>query len=245
MSVDHLANVRRTCGKFIGEQIEIDPQSKEFKEISWEPSSMQIHSTELIFRGDVTLPFEIASLRTPCEFFSYFVTDQFLIDVTDQTNLYAKKSNPQTNFILNMIELKKYIGILIFMSVYNYPNVRSYWGRYSFDAIQSAMTVNRFEEIRRYIHFADSSKMPDKSDSDYDVLYKIRPVIDHFNERFSSIPMLQRLCVDEQMCATKMKATNIRQYMPNKPHKWGFKLFVLCDSNGFSYAFEIYTGITS
>lgn len=30
--------------------------------------------------------------------------------------------------------------------------------------------------------------------------------------------------------------------MPNKPHKWGIKLFVLCDSNGFAYRFEIYNG---
>lgn len=32
------------------------------------------------------------------------------------------------------------------------------------------------------------------------------------------------------------------QYMPNKPHKWGTKLFNLCDTSGFSYAFEIYSG---
>lgn len=30
--------------------------------------------------------------------------------------------------------------------------------------------------------------------------------------------------------------------MPNKPHKWGIKLFVLCDSNGFAYRFEVYNG---
>lgn len=241
LSVEELANVRRTCGNFIGKQIEIDPQSNEFKKILWEQSSLQINSTELIFQGDIILPPEIACLRTPCEFFSYFVTDTFLIEVTNQTNLYGKNSN--ANFEIDMIELKKFIGILIFMSVYKYPNVRSYWGRYGFDAIQSTMTVNRFEEIRKHIHFADSSKIPERGDPDYDMLYKIRPIINHFNDRFSSVPMIQRLCVDEQMCATKMKSTNIRQYMPNKPHKWGFKLFVLCDSTGFSYAFEVYTGM--
>jgi len=30
--------------------------------------------------------------------------------------------------------------------------------------------------------------------------------------------------------------------MPAKPHKWGFEFFVLCDSKGFSYQFEIYSG---
>lgn len=242
VSVDSLIDVRSNCGTFIGESANIDPQSNEFKKISWEQSKLQLYSSQLTFRGNTSLPDEIAFLRTPCEFFSYFVTDQFLIEITNQTNLYAKKRNAKTTFTVDMIELKKYIGILVFMSVYKYPNERSYWGRYGFDLIRSAMTVNRFEEISRYIHFADGSKVPKKGSSDYDALHKFRPVIDHFNKRFSSVPMLPRLCVDEQMCATKMKATNIRQYMPNKPHKWGFKLFVLCDSTGFSYAFEIYTG---
>jgi len=43
------------------------------------------------------------------------------------------------------------------------------------------------------------------------------------------------------MCSTK--ARNIlKQYMPNKPHMWGYKLFVLCDYKGYSYNLEVYTG---
>lgn len=61
------------------------------------------------------------------------------------------------------------------------------------------------------------------------------------NARFDSIPKTARLCVDEQMCSTKI-VHHLRQYMPNKPHKWGVKLFVLCDSHGFAYRFEIYNG---
>ncbi|XP_050337616.1 piggyBac transposable element-derived protein 3-like isoform X1 [Bactrocera neohumeralis] len=30
--------------------------------------------------------------------------------------------------------------------------------------------------------------------------------------------------------------------MPNKPHKWGIKFFVLCDTSGFAYRFEVYNG---
>lgn len=242
ISVENLVNVRNKNTILVDEPTEIDPQSNEFEKISWEQSNLQYHSNEFKFRGAESLPFEISSLRTPCDFFSYFVTDTLLDELVDQTNLYAKQIKPKADFKVSVIEMKKYIGILIFMSVYNYPNVRSYWRRYGFDAIRSTMPVNRFEEIRRYIHFTDGSKIPTKEDPEYDVLFKIRPVINHFNDRFSSVPMIQRLCVDEQMCPTKMKATNIKQYMPAKPHKWGFNFFVLCDSTGFSHAFEIYTG---
>lgn len=111
-----------------------------------------------------------------------------------------------------------------------------------FEEIRNAMIRNKFDEIRSNLHFRDTSCIPKKGESGYDVLYRVRPLIDHFNKRFGSVPMLPRLCVDEQMCSTKMTGTSIRQYMPNKPHKWGFKLFVLCDTAGFSYAFEVYTG---
>lgn len=43
------------------------------------------------------------------------------------------------------------------------------------------------------------------------------------------------------MCSTKMRH-HLRQYMPNKPHKWWIKLFVLCDSSGYAYQFEVYNG---
>ena len=33
---------------------------------------------------------------------------------------------------------------------------------------------------------------------------------------------------------------SIKQYKPKKPHKWGFKVFVLSGVSGFSYNFEVY-----
>lgn len=244
MLVNQLSDVQTDCGAFIGESNNINPQSSEFKDISWNKIGLQIQSSEVDFIGNDSMPVEVSSLRTPYDFFSYFVPDTFLSEVANQSNLYARQRNSKTEFSVNVLDLKKYIGILFFMSVYRYPNVRSYWSRYVFQPIHSSMTVNRFEEIRRYMHFSDNQQLPPSDSPDYDVLYKIRPVVNHFNARFSAIPMLQRLCVDEQMCATKMTGSKIRQFMPNKPHKWGFKLFVLCDSSGFSYGFEIYSGKT-
>ena len=34
----------------------------------------------------------------------------------------------------------------------------------------------------------------------------------------------------------------MKQCNPKKPHKWGFKVFVLSGVSGFSYKFEIFTG---
>lgn len=67
-------------------------------------------------------------------------------------------------------------------------------------------------------------------------------VINYYHNRIAaSIPLEQKLSVDEQLCATKARH-HLKQYMPAKPHKWGYKLFFLCGVSGFSYNFEIYTG---
>jgi len=36
---------------------------------------------------------------------------------------------------------------------------------------------------------------------------------------------------------------SMRQYIRNRPTKWGFKLWVQCDStNGYTYKFSVYRG---
>ncbi|XP_054083828.1 piggyBac transposable element-derived protein 1-like isoform X1 [Zeugodacus cucurbitae] len=157
-------------------------------------------------------------------------------------NLYAKQKDISSKFCIDHQELRKFLGILLFTSVYRFPNSRSYWGQYGLDPIRLSMTCNRFEEIRNHLHFNNDASRIEKGQPGYDLLYKIRPLVKHFNQRFSSVPMRQRLCVDEQMCATKMSGNPVRQYMPAKPHKWGAKLFVICDSFGYSYSFEVYCG---
>ncbi|KAL3223997.1 hypothetical protein MRX96_027064 [Rhipicephalus microplus] len=47
--------------------------------------------------------------------------------------------------------------------------------------------------------------------------------------------------VDEQIVQFKGRSS-LKQYVPSKPHKWGYKIFVLCDTHGLVYDFSIYTG---
>lgn len=34
----------------------------------------------------------------------------------------------------------------------------------------------------------------------------------------------------------------MKQYLPSKPHKWGYKIFSFCGVDGMMYDFEVYTG---
>lgn len=88
------------------------------------------------------------------------------------------------------------------------------------------MPLAKFEKIRHYIHFNDNYKHIPRNSPGHDRLHKLRPVVDHQNKKFITIPLEPTISVDEQM----------------KPHKWGFKLCVLAGISGFSYRFEIYSG---
>lgn len=75
--------------------------------------------------------------------------------------------------------------------------------------------------------------LPSYSDSDQ--LYK------NLTESFAAIPLEQYLCVDEQICSTKDR-NNLKIYYPKKPHKWGYKIYVLSVVSGFAYKIEPETG---
>lgn len=47
--------------------------------------------------------------------------------------------------------------------------------------------------------------------------------------------------MDEQTVPFK-GTSSLKQYNPTKLQKWGYKLFMLCDSNGLTHNFEVYTG---
>jgi len=49
------------------------------------------------------------------------------------------------------------------------------------------------------------------------------------------------LSIDEQMVPFKGRSS-LKQYLPKKPHKWGYTIFVLSGNSGFAYDLEVYTG---
>ncbi|XP_047105236.1 piggyBac transposable element-derived protein 2-like [Schistocerca piceifrons] len=103
------------------------------------------------------------------------------------------------------------------------------------------MTVNQYEQIRKFLHFNDNSAMIPRGEKGHDRLFKIRPIIELMRSRFQTIPVEECVSVDEQIFSTKARSY-LKQYMPNKPHKYGYKLFVISGISGYAYDFEIFTG---
>ncbi|XP_026462686.1 piggyBac transposable element-derived protein 1-like [Ctenocephalides felis] len=228
-------------GGFTGKTLEsILIDSKEFHPI-WKKNSLQLHVNEVAFRGDSSLPAEVKELTTPMQLFCYFFSKEIIDIVVEETNGCVLSKDINTTFSVDADDVYKYIGIHLYMSLYRFQNLESYWGDIPFEPIRQTMSYRRFELIKKFLCFRDEAERSKKGQAGYDPLFRMRIVVNILNDRFDSIPKPARLCVDEQMCDTKM-VHHLRQYMPNKPHKWGMKLFVLCDSSGFAYRFKVYNG---
>lgn len=85
--------------------------------------------------------------------------------------------------------------------------------------------------------------MPAKGTEEFDKLYKIRPLLDYFEDKFKcNFSPSRFVSVDESMIGFKGRSS-LKQYMPMKPIKRGFKVWVICCAvTGYMLAFEVYTG---
>lgn len=76
-----------------------------------------------------------------------------------------------------------------------------------------------------------------------DKIYKTRPIMNYILERFQRhyVPDCE-LSLDEGMIPTK-NSLSIKQYIKDKPIRWGLKTFFLTDSvHGYIVNAEVYTG---
>lgn len=208
----------------------------------WRNGHMHFDENKIAFQGESIWPDELMDCNTPYDFFSYFFTTDLKDKIVEESNSYATQNNISNPVSISRTDFNKYLGILIYSSVAKFPNTKSYWSnKYGYDPIRTTMPQKTFIKISNAIHFNSNDGFLPKDHPQHDKLYKIRPVIESLRERFGTIPMEQKLSIDEQMCATKI-GHYMKQYLPNKPHKWGFKLYLLCSMEGFAHDFEVYSG---
>lgn len=100
------------------------------------------------------------------------------------------------------------------------------------------MPLKRYQLLRRQLHFVDNLTI-DQSDR----YAKIRPILEHVRQKCLSVEQGTRFSIDEMMIPYKeTKAGTRRQYIRNKPKKWGFKMFVRAGVDGFVYDLFPYGG---
>jgi len=148
---------------------------------------------------------------------------------------------------LTVEEMKAFIGCRLYIehSVHK-KSYASYWkadGKHFVIETPGFIKVferDRFLAIWSFLHTVDEADVNlDKTDK----IYKNRKVLNDLCVKFRNYYTPHRfLSLDEGMIPCKNRLS-IKQYLKDKPVKWGLKSFLLCDSeNGYISAVEIYTG---
>lgn len=162
--------------------------------------------------------------------------------MVDKTNLFAIQKNVARFKPTNLCEIKKFIGIHIIMGNLNFPRARMYWDSHiGIPLVKDYMPVNRFMKLRQTVHLVDITA---REEDNNDRLWKVRILYDTIRKRCLDLQMETNLCIDEQMVPFK-GSLNIKQYIKNKPKKWGVKIFILAGQTGKIYDFLIYQGATT
>ena len=170
----------------------------------------------------------VHSVKAPYQYFQVFFYDDLLQFIVDQSNLYAVQVDPEAPLRLTKAELEQYLGTVLFMTIFHLPRTRLYWASSTRVAqIADVFSRKRWEDIKKFIHFNDNSKMLPATDPHRDKLFKVRPLIDSLLSKFQFIPQQQMLCVDEQIVPFKGKSS-LKKYKQKKKKKKKMGLQNIC-----------------
>ncbi|XP_039523874.1 piggyBac transposable element-derived protein 4-like isoform X2 [Pimephales promelas] len=196
-------------------------------------------------------------IYSPLQLFQLFFPTSVIDTIVTNTNSYAKmRSEAGAKFPwvpLKAHEMYSFIALVIYMGLLGAKNIVDYWSRkdiYSLPFPKSVMSRSRFNAITWNLHLCnlkeDRANALKKGTPDYDRLYKIKPLYtDIINACKTYFHPNRQLSVDERMVATRARI-GFKQYMKDKPTKWGYKLFVLADSAcAYTWNFFVYEGKSS
>jgi hypothetical protein len=146
--------------------LDLDPRKEptnkkarqERKEWKWEDGDLEPKDMPT----NVIKPKGMEDCKYAVEYFmKMFGKDTFNL-LLEETNIHRLDVNKKIGYI-RMEELRKTIGILMYMSVVSLPNIRLYWKKaMGITAVSKVMSRDRFEEIVSALHLSNNHLKPDR-----------------------------------------------------------------------------------
>ena len=187
------------------------------------------------------------------EFFYLFFTVEMIKQIVDHTNSYAyehimegsHQSYAQKDGSWKEVtsdEIKRLIALLIYFGLVRVgASVDRYWSIKSLNHglwARAIMGRNRYRVLMATLQVVDPA-----TETPGDKLRKISSFIEYFKRKcLSSYQPRENVAIDKRMVKSRHRS-GIRQYIKDKPTKWGIKLWVLADSsNGYTIDFNVYIG---
>jgi DNA excision repair protein ERCC-6 len=212
-----------------------EPLQKINKEYHW--SKKDYSSKEVAWKPTL----QVSQDMSPIECFSLFFTEEVYELLTTETNKYLVRKNLAGD--IKVCEIKCAIGILLVSGYCQVSRRRMYWEN-SPDSrnelIANALSRDRFSVIFSNLHCADNLNL-DKSDK----FAKVRPLMNIISSKFlENSPFKENHSVDEAMVPYYGKH-GCKQFIRDKPIRYGYKLWVGTTSSGYIVWFEPYQGAST
>ncbi|RVE46171.1 hypothetical protein evm_009175 [Chilo suppressalis] len=195
---------------------------------------------------------EMTDTTTPTDIFHMMFDVDFIDMLCTETNRYAQqkldsmkdKLSQTTRFSrwtpTDRQEMISLLSIFILQGLYPLPNEESYFSFNGFGTMpyfSKIMPYNRYLLLNSMLHFANNDL------SIKTKLFKIQPIIDYFNKKFSSLfyPH-QEVAIDESLLKWQGRLS-FAQKINTIAAQVGIKTYELCDSTtGYLWQFRVYAG---
>lgn len=171
---------------------------------------------------------------TPLQLLQYFLPQQLMEEFAEHTNAAAPHDWRHTT----ARELYAFLGVHIFMGIDRLPRTELYWSEtFGHPRITSLFSRDRFQQLLSYFRVVPAPVAATPRNP----IPHVRALAEKLNASFAAhFTPTEHLALDEAMCAWKGRAA-IKQYIPSKPHKWGYKIYCLASEN-YLLHFEVYEG---
>ena len=171
---------------------------------------------------------------TPMQLFQYFIPLGLMEEFAHHTNAAA----PHEWRYTTAQELYAFLGVHLFMGIDRLPRTEMYWSAgYQHSTITSIFSRDRFKQLHRYFRIVPAPVAA----APRNPIPHVRALAEKLNSSFAAhFTPTQHLALDEAMVAYKGRSP-IKQYIPSKPHRWGYKIYCLA-SEDYLLHFEVYEG---
>ena len=207
---------------------------------------------------EISGPKNVPGNISQVDLFQKFISDAVIDSFVTETNRYAEQvreqrganAKPKSRISLwkpvSVAEMKAFIALLLLLGLTKRSSFGLYWSTDDYiemPGFRRIMPRDRFLAILTFFHLVDNTLNVPRDDPQHDKAFKVRSFVNMI------IPAWQNhytpgkeLSIDESMIPFKGRS-NIIQYMPAKPTKWGLKAWGLAEaSTGFMWHWKLYLG---
>ncbi|CAH2096077.1 unnamed protein product [Euphydryas editha] len=202
------------------------------------------------------------SFTNPYEAFTAIWDREIMEVIVRETNIYAQQLTttmledgticPNSRITrwqdTNVSEVYRYLAIVLAMGVLVKSRLEEYWNTskdiFNSPGFSTEMTFDRFQLLSKCLHFNNNSNCdPALLTRPQAKLFKVQPILDHLNAKFSQLYNLsQNIALDESLTMWK-GWLDINQFVRNKAATVGIKTYEVCESQtGYLWRSEVHAG---